>query len=107
MINITYHRKYNRVTIDGHADYAPKGEDIVCAGVSALAMTLGENVRWMEEKGYLQSSKVDISDGNGIVECRPSPRYSQSVAQVFTTICVGFEIMAQIAKGFVHYEVLG
>ena len=26
----------NRVTLRGHADYAPRGEDIVCAAASAL-----------------------------------------------------------------------
>ena len=28
------------LTVTGHANYAPKGEDIVCAGVSALVSTL-------------------------------------------------------------------
>ena len=30
----------NRMTLRGHADYAPKGEDIVCAAASALVFAL-------------------------------------------------------------------
>ena len=30
----------NRVTLRGHADYAPRGEDIVCAAASALVFAL-------------------------------------------------------------------
>ena len=38
MIKIT---KYsNKITIEGHAGFAPQGHDIVCAGVSALLCTL-------------------------------------------------------------------
>ena len=30
----------NRMTLRGHADYAPRGEDIVCAAASALVFAL-------------------------------------------------------------------
>ena len=30
------------VTIDGHAGFAEHGKDIVCAGVSALAITIAD-----------------------------------------------------------------
>lgn len=30
--------KEKEITIDGHACYAPKGHDIVCAGVSTLTV---------------------------------------------------------------------
>ena len=38
MIEIT--REPGSITIQGHAQYAPSGADIVCAGVSALAFAL-------------------------------------------------------------------
>lgn len=37
MIQITH--KEGCITIDGHAGYAPAGQDIVCAAVSALVAT--------------------------------------------------------------------
>ena len=41
----------NRVTLRGHADYAPRGEDIVCAAASALVFAL---IGALEEKGQLK-----------------------------------------------------
>ena len=38
----------NRVTLRGHAGYAPPGEDIVCAAASALVFAL---IGVLEEKG--------------------------------------------------------
>lgn len=43
MIVIT--RAENSITISGHANYAPKGQDIVCAAVSALSYTLEESLK--------------------------------------------------------------
>lgn len=34
----------NGITISGHAGYAPRGRDIVCAAVSALTYTLQESL---------------------------------------------------------------
>ena len=33
-------KKYNTIIIDGHANYAEYGQDIVCSAVSTLAQTL-------------------------------------------------------------------
>lgn len=41
MINIIIYQEDNllkKVSIKGHSNYAPKGEDIVCAGVSAIGV---------------------------------------------------------------------
>ena len=35
----------DRLTLRGHAGYAPCGEDIVCAAVSALMLALAENLQ--------------------------------------------------------------
>ena len=42
MIVIT--RKDNDITIEGHANYAPIGQDIVCAGVSTLVQNLIQSI---------------------------------------------------------------
>ena len=40
MIEAVYNKEALTLTLRGHAGYAPKGQDIVCAGVSALVYTL-------------------------------------------------------------------
>ena len=49
------------ITIAGHAGYAAKGEDIVCAAVSSIAITsvndinaLDDSVDYVENDGYLK-----------------------------------------------------
>jgi uncharacterized protein YsxB (DUF464 family) len=37
-------RKKDGISIKGHANYAPKGQDIVCASVSVLAQTLIQSI---------------------------------------------------------------
>lgn len=42
MINITVTKEDNghiNIDVNGHANYAPHGQDIVCAGVSAIVQT--------------------------------------------------------------------
>lgn len=65
MVKVTYQSRDNkyRLSIDGHAGYKPAGEDIVCAGVSAIAYSL---------MGYLELNKdktsfLDIRHDNGRV----------------------------------------
>ena len=40
MMRIVYSREHGYMEFEGHAEYAPKGQDIVCASVSALHDTL-------------------------------------------------------------------
>lgn len=40
MIKCRYDRENYTLTIEGHANFAPYGQDIVCAGISALEAAL-------------------------------------------------------------------
>ena len=46
MINIRYSK--NSISLKGHANYAPKGQDIVCAGASAIFF--GAALSWFDKK---------------------------------------------------------
>lgn len=55
------------ITVAGHAEYAPPGQDIVCAGVSALTQTLIKSVEDLTEDKIeyeLSPGRVDIKYGN-------------------------------------------
>lgn len=64
MIRVSFERDNGRLRIraDGHAGYAPHGEDIICAGVSTLLYTCiyyllekcGNMLEWDEDEGYLE-----------------------------------------------------
>jgi len=50
----------------GHAGYAPHGEDIVCAAISALTTVI---VLGLEERLQL-SPEVNMDEEGGLLECR-------------------------------------
>ena len=65
MIVIT---KYdNRITVKGHANYAPLGQDIVCASVSTLVQVMIASIEQMTDDKIeysIQPGMVDIKFGN-------------------------------------------
>lgn len=107
MIHVTYYRSYNRVTVEGHAGAGPEGHDLVCAGVSALALTLAGNVSYMEAQEAVRNVIIKLDDGNAEIECSPYRRYRDSVEQIFRAICVGFELLATKYPDNISYAVRG
>lgn len=62
MINVTI--KQGKITASGHAGYAPKGYDIVCAAFSMLSITLDVSLKKLTDDNV----KFDISAGKLSVE---------------------------------------
>ncbi|MDD3747288.1 MAG: ribosomal-processing cysteine protease Prp [Anaerostipes sp.] len=50
------------VTVSGHANYAPRGQDIVCAAVSTLALALIKSIENLTE------DKIQYSISSGMVD---------------------------------------
>lgn len=71
------------VTLKGHAGSAEYGKDLVCAAVSALALTLAANVEGKE------NAEVSLQPGNSRISCTPD------AAGVFDCICKGFQLLAE------------
>jgi uncharacterized protein YsxB (DUF464 family) len=107
MINVTYYRQYNRVTIEGHAGSGPEGHDLVCASASALALTLAGNVSYMEAQEAVRNVIINLDEGNAEIQCTAYRRYKESVEQIYRAICVGFELLATKYPENISYEVRG
>lgn len=57
----------NHIHASGHAGHAPPGQDIVCAGVTALVQTLAESIQALTEdkiKYEISPGRADIYYGN-------------------------------------------
>lgn len=72
MIEVKGHDGY--ITITGHANFAPIGQDIVCAGVSTLVQTLIASIEQMTMDAItydMQPGAVHIKYGNlsSIAQC--------------------------------------
>ena len=107
MIQVTYYRQYNRVTVEGHAGSGPEGHDLVCAAVSALALTLAGNVSYMQAQDAVHGVTIDLKEGNAEIQCTAYRRYKDSVAQIYRAICVGFELLATKYPENISYSVRG
>ena len=107
MIHVIYHRKYNRVTVEGHAGSGPEGHDLVCAAVSALALTLAGNVAYMQAQEAVYDVTTKLAEGNAEIQCTPYRRYRNSVEQIYRSICVGFELLATKYPSNISYEIRG
>lgn len=107
MIQVTYYRLYNRLTVEGHAGSGPEGHDLVCASVSTLALTLAGNVSYMAANDAVRDVIIDLKEGNAEIQCTPRNRYKVSVAQIFRAICVGFELLATKYPVNISYDVRG
>ena len=107
MIQVTYYRQYNRVTVEGHAGSGPEGHDLVCSAVSALALTLAGNVSYMETQEAVRNVVIKLDEGNAEIQCTAYRRYKDSVEQIIRAICVGFELLSTKYPENISYVVLG
>lgn len=107
MIQVTYYRQYNRVTVEGHAGSGPEGHDLVCAAASALALTLAGNVSYMQAQEAVYDVVIELKEGNAEIQCTPYRRYKDSVSQIYRAICVGFELLATKYPENISYDIRG
>ncbi len=85
MISIQYYRDNLELQIAGHAGYAEKGRDIICAAVTALAGTLE---RCIQEHGE-GSSKWDTGETTFHAEG------TENLRSCFETVVTGLQLLAE------------
>ena len=105
MIHVVYHRKYNRLTMTGHAGAADPGHDLVCASASMLAYTLAINVANMADQCQVRQPITKLSDGDAEISCNPKSNLKNTITLVFDTICAGFELLAHQYPDNISYEI--
>ena len=108
MIKIVYNIQENAVSIEGHAHSAEYGHDLVCAAVSALALTLATNVEYMQMHGAVEDSVINLAEGHAEIRCTAKgSEYTASIKQMFVHICVGFEVLSEQYPKFITYDIQG
>lgn len=107
MIEVTYYREHNRLTVQGHAKSDEYGRDLICAAASALALTMSANVAHMYDSGCVTEPVTKLEEGNAEISCKAKARYRESVKQTFMSVCVGFEILATKFPDYISYAVRG
>lgn len=88
MIKVT--RKDYTLAVDGHAGFAEKGHDIVCAAASILFFSLYNSIA---ERDIAYSSGTT---GDHIeITAMPPKEFTLDTDVVFETICTGYRMLAE------------
>lgn len=90
MINISVKSAEDAIEIsaEGHANAAPKGEDLVCAAVTILIRTLVKTL----ETAVPDMIKADVADGKARISVKG---YDPVAAVAIGTVCNGFELLQE------------
>lgn len=97
MITIRYKcDEAHELKISGHAGYAEKGKDIVCAGVSAITYAL---------LGIIDADYISrrIADGNVYIRCENN---SERIGTAFDMAIIGYEQIAHTHPDNVSVQIL-
>ena len=83
------------LTVKGHAGTAPKGSNIVCAGVSVLVQALACQLSLLGD-AQMYSCTVDGEPGSGAVAITAVPTGAglQQVSGMFRMALTGFHLLA-------------
>ena len=90
---------------EGHAGYAPKGADIVCAGISALCAALVRRLEEMSLAGMVHLTQCEIADGALTVEAQTEDGDKMSelrLRDTFDTVLAGLEALEENYAGYVE-----
>ncbi len=105
MLSVVFSESGRRLCFfaQGHAGYALKGSDIICAAASILAQTLLENLREAEKRGAGVLEKSVLNQGLACI-CFRKKRRDRRAKQIFRTIRTGFLLLGEAAEGAVVVE---
>ncbi len=96
MVVITKHR--NGISVEGHAGFAPSGQDIVCAAVSTLFQTLV----WSIEELAGDKIKYEFADGRSWIKC--DGNLSEDAHLLMRSFFIGIEAIRDAYPEYVRID---
>ena len=75
--------------LKGHAQAAPKGEDLVCSAATMLAYTVAQAVQFMDEQGKLRKKPhIRIREGSATIIATPTEEgYAEALHTFWVAQC--------------------
>ena len=95
MIKVCYDKKQSRLTLQGHADFAPHGSDTVCAAATILCHTLSQAVAEHCQKKRARDPVLILRPGFAEIACTPRFPHKRRVKNTFHELCLGFALLAE------------
>ena len=82
------------MTLKGHAEAAPKGEDLICASATMLAYTVAQAVQFLFESNKLKKKpKIRIRDGEAIIIATPTEEAYAEALHTFWVAQCGIHVL--------------
>ncbi len=106
MLKVTINYKGQNIvgfTVEGHAEYAPKGEDICCAGVSSITQTalIGLiNHLQLKPEYTVESGNMEVLLAQNL-----SPTDNEKAQIILTTMLAGLESMKSSYSELIKLEI--
>ncbi len=83
------------ISIEGHAGFAQRGSDIVCAAISTITYTLLNAIRWAQDGDCLYIRTENVSDGSIYLEVEPYDFAKEKVDTIIETCLTGFSLIEE------------
>ena len=91
--------------VSGHAGAGPQGFDLVCAGVSSIAVGIAQVISDMDKMGkFKRESKISIRNGFVRVIAKPKPGYEAETLHTFFVGEVQLGMMAQVYPKYIKIK---
>lgn len=96
MIGVVIAKREGTLTLrlNGHAGYAEKGQDIVCAAASILVYTVAQMMVDLREQGRLiEEPLIRLDEGNAVIRVKPNVWGQADANHTFLMAQTGFELL--------------
>ena len=100
MITVRFYQKPSNgsihMTLKGHANAAPKGEDLVCASATMLAYTAAQAVQFLFEQDKLKKKpKIHIKEGEATIIATPTEDAYAETLHIFWVAQCGIHVLCR------------
>lgn len=106
MITAEFDSRHSRLEVKGHAGAAPKGEDLICAGVTALVEGLNVALEELDTRGMLAGGDARLEEGKAVFRAFGKEGYEMAVFGAMLTVASGLRWMAENFPEFVEIKIL-
>ena len=91
MIRCRWAQQGEELTLEvtGHAGFAPAGEDLVCAGVTALVYALAQTV-----EQWAAAPQISLQPGSALIRAKGEQETLPRLLAAFQTVINGLKLLA-------------
>ena len=94
-----------RILLRGHANAGPRGKDLVCAGVSTLALTAANVAGLLHRAGLLWCRpRITLRPGYAEILATPKVDHEAEVLMAFWTVQAGLHVLAENYPQYIRLE---